>query len=125
MGTLEHVPRHLVEPYLKRLAGMTDEYCIITVPNELGVVFLIKHMIKRVSGDYPHYTIKEIINTVLGRTHLVFQKEHKGFNYRFLIKQVSKYFDVIEVSGYPFTFLPPILNLGIGIVAKNQRFVDA
>ena len=121
MSTLEHVPREMINPYLEKLSSVTDKFIFITVPNEIGIVFILKWLYKRLWGDYPHYTFKEIFYTMLGKTEMVSQNQHKGFNYKFFIKQVSKYSEVIDIVGYPFAYIPPILNFGIGIVGRKRQ----
>lgn len=47
METLEHIPPDLVGGYLKELSKATKNYIFISVPNEIGVVFLFKHLVKK------------------------------------------------------------------------------
>ncbi|PIE35304.1 hypothetical protein CSA56_04815, partial [candidate division KSB3 bacterium] len=68
MDTLEHVPPDIVEPYLEQISKATTQYVFITVPNEKGIVFFFKYLIKKIcSGDVQSYTIHEVINATLGR----------------------------------------------------------
>ena len=39
METLEHIPPHMVAPYIEELAQATKKYIFVTVPNEIGMVF--------------------------------------------------------------------------------------
>lgn len=121
METLEHVPPDMVDPYLKRISECTSGYLFITVPNEIGVVFLSKYIFKSIFGDTQDYSLKEIVFETLGMTGRVKRYDHKGFDYRVLVGQVSKYFDIVEVSGHPFLFGPTFLNFGIGIVGKSKN----
>ena len=118
METLEHIPPNLVRPYLKELGKVTRSYLLITVPNEIGPVFLSKYAVKSVFGDVERYTPAEVMYAALGRADKVERSEHKGFDYRRLVDDVSKYFEVIEVSGHPIGLAPPMLNYGIGIVGR-------
>ena len=123
METLEHIPPDLVGPYLKTLSAAIEGYLFITVPIERGVMFLIKHGLKKVlqMQDLPFDTIEtaEFLNSVMGRLDKVKRYEHKGFDDRLLVKQVNEYFDVVSVSGI-CPGLPLLsLNLTIGIVAKT------
>jgi 2-polyprenyl-3-methyl-5-hydroxy-6-metoxy-1,4-benzoquinol methylase len=120
METLEHVPPEMVEPYLQRLAALTRGHIFVTVPNEMGIVFLAKHLLKRLAGDAEPYAAAEVVNATLGRMHKVVRREHKGFDYRDMIAMVARHFDVIEVSGYPFALLPPALNFGVCIVGRSR-----
>jgi SAM-dependent methyltransferase len=120
METLEHIPEDMLRPYLQKLAGATDRYIFITVPNEKGPVFFFKYLVKLLFGDVETHTIAEFVNATLGRTHRVKRGHHKGFDYDWLTRVVSEYFDVIEVSGRPFSRLPAALNFTIGIVGRKR-----
>jgi hypothetical protein len=117
LETLEHVPPHLVAPFIEALSRASREYVFITVPNEMGPVFLVKHAIKRVGGDYPVCSFKEVVGATVGKTEWVQRCDHKGFDYRGVLSGVRASCHVVYVSGYPFRWLPPALNFGIGIVA--------
>lgn len=121
METLEHLPEPMVDPYLEKLAAVTDHYAFITVPNEKGIVFFFKYLTKRLFGDAERYTPAEFVNATLGRMHRVQRFDHKGFDYARLIEDVGRHFDVVEVSGIPLPFLPPILSFNVGIVARAKR----
>lgn len=121
METLEHVPVDLVEPYLLKLSQVVEGYLFITVPVERGLVFLLKHGLKkilRMKDDA--FQNMEFINCILGRMDKVKRREHKGFDDRLLVRQVEKYFDVVGVSGV-FPGLGILgLNLTIGIIARTK-----
>ncbi len=122
METLEHVPPQFVASYLEKLAEATKEYLFVTVPNEIGIVFFFKHIVKYLlRGDTYNYTLNEFINETLGNTEKVQRKTHKGFNYNDLVTTISDYFEIIEVSGHPLTFAPPSLNFGVGIIGKRKQ----
>ncbi len=120
METLEHVHPQMVKPYLEKLARATKGYIFITVPNEIGIVFFFKHIVKRLFGDADKYSVIEFVNEVFGNTEKVKRLDHKGFNYNNLIEQISDYFEIIEVSGHPLRFVPASLNFGIGIIGKSK-----
>jgi len=121
METLEHVPPQMIDGYLKKIAQHLNGYFFVTVPNEKGIVFLLKWLVKRLLNyDAEPYSFSEIIHATLGRMDKVVRLEHKGFNYMLLIKEIGKYFEVIKVSGFPLGFLPHSLCFGIGIVAKSR-----
>jgi 2-polyprenyl-3-methyl-5-hydroxy-6-metoxy-1,4-benzoquinol methylase len=122
METLEHIPPQIVTPYLEELAKATNGYIFVTVPNEIGIVFLFKHVMKRLFGDAESYTFSEFINETLGNTDKVKRREHKGFNYNKLVLQISDYFEIVEVSGHPFAFAPASLNFGIGVIGKSKYY---
>jgi 2-polyprenyl-3-methyl-5-hydroxy-6-metoxy-1,4-benzoquinol methylase len=121
METLEHIPPDAVEPYLLKLSQVIEGHLFITVPIERGLVFLLKHGLKKIFGMKDDTFHKmEFINCVLGRMNKVKRREHKGFDDRALVRQVEKYFDVVSVSG----IFPGIgilsLNLTVGIIAKTR-----
>ena len=121
METLEHVPPHLVDGYLRKIADHLDGHLFVTVPNEKGLVFITKWTLKRLlSKDAHAYTAGELVNATLGRMERVERDEHKGFDYAAMVQAIDKHFDVISVSGHPFGFLPRWLCFSIGIVAKSR-----
>lgn len=123
METLEHIPPHLVCPYLEKLSKVIDGYLLITVPNEKGIFFLLKKIIKpKRQGDNYNFSFLDIFKLSLGFTNYVERNQHKGFDYDHLIYDVRKYFDVVSVSGYStFFYLPKFLSFGVGIVAKTKK----
>ncbi len=120
METLEHIPEDALRPYLGKLAGATERYILITAPNEKGVVFFFKYLVKLLFGEVEKHSLAEFMNATLGRSHRVRRGHHKGFDYEWLTRVVSEYFDVIEVSGRPFPRLPPALNFTVGIVGRRK-----
>lgn len=120
METLEHIPPQMVAPYLEVLSKATKEYIFITVPNEIGVVFILKYIAKLLFGDADNYTAREFINEALGNTDKVKRREHKGFNYNKCVAQISDYFEIVEISGHPLKFFPVSLNFGVGIIGKRK-----
>lgn len=120
METLEHIPPQMVALYLEELAKVTKKYIFITVPNEVGIVFFFKHIVKRLFGEADNYTVSEFINETIGNTDKVTRREHKGFNYNKLVAQIADCFDIVEVSGIPLAFAPASLNFNIGIIGKSK-----
>ena len=121
MKTLEHVPPEMVDPYLQALSKSTNSHLFITVPNEIGIMFMAKYLVKSLLGDTQKYNLKEFFYTFLGKTEKVERHDHKGFNYKHLATQVEQHFDLIEVSGHPLTTLPTGMIFGIGIIAKPKK----
>jgi SAM-dependent methyltransferase len=121
METLEHVPPDLVDPYLRELAVATRGYCFVTVPNEIGLLFIAKYLTKRLrGGDFAAYSAWELVNQTLGRTDRVARDEHKGFDYRRLKSAFTRHFDLVEFSGHPFAWLPAAGNFGIGMIGSPK-----
>lgn len=98
-----------------------DGWFFATVPNEKGAVFLSKWLAKKMlrAGTEP-YALSELINATLGRTDRIARREHKGFDWRTLVRQVAAHFEVVRASGLPVEFPPRSLCLTIGIVAKSR-----
>jgi hypothetical protein len=124
METLEHLKLKELEAYLQQLAAATNQYCFVSVPNEMGVIFSLKHLGKKLflAVDEP-YTPTELWYTLLGRLDKVKRLEegHKGFDYRELIKLLEHYFEVQSIKGLPFTWLPIVFNFSVGIVLKKKN----
>ncbi len=127
METLEHIPPETLDEYLRKISQHLEGFFFVTVPNEKGFVLLMKWLIKKaLSKDADDYSPGELFNAILGRLDRITRRDHngldhKGFDYDVLIKGMKKYFDVIDVSGHPFGFLPPSLCFGIGIIAKTRH----
>lgn len=125
METLEHIPNAVLKGYIEFLARVTKKRLILTVPVEVGPVFLAKHIAKRSfphleGGDTSTYTLKEVYWATRGKVQHVERYEHKGFDYRMLIEQLSQYFDILLVEGLPFKRYP-YLSFQVGIVAQPKK----
>ncbi len=121
MDTLEHIPPNLVGPYLERLTHAMRHYVLVTVPNEKGLMFLSKFLLKRIIvGETQPYTLAEVLAATLGRMEQVERNEHKGFDYAWIIRSLSQYCHITHVSGYPFPWLPLALNFGVGIIGQKR-----
>lgn len=118
METLEHIFPELLCIYLMKLAQLTKGYILITVPNEKGIFFLLKRLLKaKLSHD--KYTLMETLNIALGKTNNVERNHHKGFDYDHLIYDLKKFFEIVKVEGAPFgRFIPRFLCFNICIIAK-------
>lgn len=123
METIEHIDPNSVENYINQIHRITKNYFYITVPNEKGVVFLVKHLAKKVIyGGTQDYTNSEVFYAAIGKLGKVKRDDHKGFDYEKMIEMVSKKFDIISIEPVPFHFLPTPLGFTIGIVAKKCYF---
>lgn len=122
LETLEHVPPHLVDGYLKELARVIDGYFIVTVPNEKGLVFLAKWLVKKLFLKYSgqKYRFSEIVAATFGQMHKVERNDHKGFDYDALIRQIQQHFDLVRIEGMPIPYLPISLSFTVCILAKSK-----
>jgi len=124
MKTLELIPDAVLKGYIEFLARVTKKRLLITVPVEVGPMFLVKHMIKRLfshlhSGT-TKYSWKELYWATCGQAHNIERYEHKGFDYRNLIAQLSQHFDIVVVEGLPLVGAP-YYSLQVGIVAEPKK----
>lgn len=121
METLEHLSPELCDAYLEKIARHLDGYLLVTVPNEIGPVFLTKWLIKKLfSRDNYNYSLTELVDATLGHTSRIKRHQHKGFDYRELARTIGRHFEIVEVSGHPAGFLPVCLCFGIGIIARTR-----
>jgi len=121
LETIEHIPPELVNGYLQCVAELLDGVFIVTVPNEKGLLFLVKYLAKKlVVGGASDYSVKEVFSATLGRMNRVERNEHKGFDWEQLLGQLKKYFDVKEVEGIQFPWLPLSFNAQIGVVMTSR-----
>ena len=122
METLEHIPPYLVDAYLAMIAAATHGYFLVTIPNEKYLPFLVKWVAKTIfSKDSEQYSALELFAATFGKMTLVRRNEHKGFDYSALVRQISQHFDVVDVSGHPFGFMPTWFCFGIGVVARSKK----
>jgi hypothetical protein len=122
LETLEHILPHLVDGYLKELARVIDGYFLVTVPNEKGLLFLMKWLVKRLLPNYSvqKYKFSELLAATLGRMHRVERNDHKGFDYAALARQIGQHFDVVRIEGMPISFLPVSLSFTVCILARSK-----
>ncbi len=125
--TLEHIPDKDLSGYLMELERLLSGYCLVTIPNEIGPLFLIKFWTKglmRKQRDKYHW--REVFWAFLGRADKVqrIQTGHKGFSYLEFLKIIGEHFEIIEAKGIPFRWLPKTLNPTIGIVMRNRNLSE-
>ncbi len=116
MDTLEHLPPAAFPEYVDILSRAAKGYVLVTVPNEKGIAFAAKYLVKSALGGNEPYTIREAVDAVLGRTDRIARREHKGFDYAEVIALLGRRLAIESVSGIPFRRLPPALNASVGIV---------
>lgn len=125
METLEHLPVECLDGYLDRLARITRDRLFITVPNEIGVVCLLKQLAKKAVYEGSPYNWRELALATAGLTWKIQRDEHKGFDYRRFLQELRRWFTVERMDGIPFPFLPPWLNFTVGIVAGVRRETES
>jgi hypothetical protein len=123
METLEHLYSVELEGYLRGIANATISYGFFSVPVEKGFCFIVKYILQRFSGIQKEpYTGKELWYATIGKLSKVGRVErgHKGFDYSVFIRRLKKHFDILEVKGLPFPFLPISMNFTVAIIAKKR-----
>lgn len=121
LETLEHVPPELVAPFLDQLRRVTRGHLFISVPNELGPVFLAKYLGKRVLyGGGQRYSPAEVVAATLRNSDKVERDDHKGFDYRDVVREVGNRFEILAVEGVASFGLPAALAPTVGIFARSQ-----
>lgn len=118
METMEHLPDELLENYIDLFASCVRGRMIVTVPNEIGPLCAAKQITKKFFFGGSIFSWADIANAAIGRTSRIVRDEHRGFDYRRLVKQLRRRFEVERVEGIPFSWLPPWLNFTVGIVLK-------
>lgn len=122
LETIEHIPAQLVGGYLDELARVTDGHFFVTVPNEIEPIFLTEHVAKRIlHGDGDGYTLREVAASTLLRPELVKRSERKGFDYRAIVREISKRFEILSVEGLVSFGLPAILSPTVAILARSKK----
>jgi len=122
LETLEHIEPDLLEAYFSVMRDVmaNDAYFIITVPNEKGIIFLLKYILKILYyGGVTNYSFKEIVAATTGRMAFVERNNHKGFDWQAMAKKLKIYFKVIKIEGIQADWLPPSLNVNIGIICSK------
>lgn len=120
LETLEHMPNDVLESYLAHVQRTCVRF-LVTVPNEKGLVFLAKWTAKKVllrESPSDRYTLGEIVNATLGRMDRVTRREHKGFDYDALGRQLTKRFFVDKVVGLPWG--PTYLAFSVGFLLASR-----
>lgn len=120
LETLEHLPRpDILDQYLRQISRHSKKL-IATVPMEIGPLFSLKYLYKKIFLKYKHpHSLSEFYNQTLGRCHLVRQDNHCGFDYRSLVRMMNRYFKIEKIEGLNRR-LPKLLNTQIGIVASSR-----
>ena len=121
LETLEHVPPEMVPAFLDQLARVTRGHMFVTVPNELGPVFLAKYLAKRIRyGGGETYSFKELVAATLWQSDKVERNDHKGFDFRDIVAEIGRRFEILSVDGILSLGLPASLSPTVGIFAKTR-----
>ncbi len=123
--TMEHLPTVDLNRFAQKLALATKEYAFVSVPNEMGIVLVLKYWIKRYFQGYKSttYSSSELWNGFLNRMDKVEREEggHKGFSYVNLRKILEQYFEIESIEGIPFKLLGPRFSFTVGMVLRPKK----
>jgi hypothetical protein len=124
METIQHIPPHLLCPYLKKLSEVVEGYMFFTVPIERGVIFLLRRGLKKMMRmedyNFDKIAIQEFLYCAVGRLNRVKRRDNKGFDDRAFIEQLAGACDILKVSGILPGLPWPSLNFQLGIIAKTK-----
>ncbi len=122
LETLEHIPEDKLDRYLAEIARILNGTFYVTVPNEKGIIFLLKYLFKAIYYEgNQDYSPREVVNATLCRLELIERNQHKGFDYATLIRSLARDFSIDSVHSLPLRNLPPFTSVTIGIIAKSRR----
>lgn len=121
LETLEHIPEAEVGSLIQNFKQISDTL-VVTVPNEVGLLFGIKFIIKWLFYSPEAYTVKEYFYQLIGLSSRVERDQHKGFNYNHLIGVFRNAgFELILKEGVQFPWLPHYLSPQIGLIFKIEE----
>jgi 2-polyprenyl-3-methyl-5-hydroxy-6-metoxy-1,4-benzoquinol methylase len=118
METLEYVEPEYLNGYVKKLAELTKDYAFVTTSVQKGLSLPIRYFTKTVLGlEKQHYTASELFYSTIGKLNNVKRERRKGWDYKLLLNEMSKHFEIIEIKSYP---VPYLLSLGKCILGKKR-----
>lgn len=125
LETLEHIPAKDLEDYIKLLSIKTTKYCLISVPNEKGLVLFFKHIIKSITQskkETESYSLSELLYGTIGKMSKVERIDcgHKGFDHSDLAKILQKYFIIHKIESIPYARIPKVFGFNIGFVLQKK-----
>lgn len=92
------------------------------MPNEKGILFLIKYLVKKLfikQGEYK-YSWSELFHVSIGNMEKVERHQHKGFDWEVLSEHIQQKFILVKQSGVQFPFLPTFCNPQVGMLFKSR-----
>lgn len=122
MQVFEYIPESQYSSYFKKFFDAECKDVFITVSNERGIFMLVKFLVKKLLGkNVASYTFKEMLYLMTGRMNNIKRKpgSMKGFDYKYLIDEISDYYKIEKIVGLPFPRLPLAFNFTIAIHAKG------
>jgi hypothetical protein len=118
----EHLSDDVLDGYLAKLRKLVNQYLFISVPVERGVPFVVRHALKKAFGWQPEqYTAQEFCSAAFGSLDRVERDNHKGFDYKRLVSQVDRYFQVETTKGISPGLPGAGFNFNVGITAAGRR----
>ncbi|WP_447985013.1 hypothetical protein [Nitrospira sp. Nam74] len=125
METVQHIPPHLLRPYLERLNEVVEGYLFFTIPVERGVIFFLRRGLKKIMRmedyNFKNTPIREFLYCAMGRLNQVKRRDNKGFDDRTVVDELAGLCDIVKVSGILPGLPWPSLNFQVGIIAKTKH----
>lgn len=108
-----------------------DGKVVITLPIEIGTPLLVKTLVSEALPVYNYrsesynidrYGVKDFIKAVvLRRVDDSKHKSHFSFDYRKVLQEVRKFFDIKTISACPFGYLGLLFGTQVGFVAEKKQ----
>ncbi len=120
LETLEHLQPHIAHDVIQNASYCCNTF-ICSVPNELGLMILIKNLGSALMGYSRHkeYSLRDTLRAAAYRP-LPWSGGHKGFDYRVIIHECQRHFKSVEVKSLPFSWLPRWLATNVFITATKE-----
>ena len=117
----EHLSDDVLDGYLARLRELVNGYLFVSVPVERGLPFAVRHVVKKSFGWQPEqYTAQEFFSAAFGSLDRVQRDNHKGFDYKRLVSQIERYFEVAKIKGITPGLPGAGLNFNVGVTAAAR-----
>lgn len=123
LETLEHVPPAMLGGYLRKASGRMRPggYAFISLPNEIGPLFVAKHVGKRLFLECnERYRPAEFLWQSFGLTDRVERDQHKGFDYRKMARELQAHFTLVRMEGVHAPALPNLFNPFVGLTLRKN-----
>ena len=119
METLEHINAIDMPEYIDHLYRVCKPkgLCVITIPNEKGIPFLLKYLVKFLlePRERQEYSFKEVFYAFFGKMKNVKRNEHKGFDYADCVRHFRALSMNISLESIPLRLLPLNISPTVGI----------
>jgi SAM-dependent methyltransferase len=122
LETLEHIRESDVAHIIEQISQLRPRRFVCSVPVEVGPAIWFKNVGSLASGYSRHkeYTWKETLWAGLYRLDRLppHGTRHKGFDWRWLARTLSKHFKIVQMHKFPNDVLPAALSTSVFFVAE-------